>query len=528
MDGTATLEAEINASGNGNLPYALPLELNVTDQEVIRELCAQPEGRERDEYALAALRLGVLTLRQARGVIDSQELKLAGERLLADVRTALSEHHTNVRGTLSATLQNYFDPASGHFTDRINRLIRKDGDLATLLDRKITAADSEMCRTLANHVGQGSPLFRLLSPTEADGVLAALRQCVEDQLVEQRTKVLKEFSLDNKDGALFRLVGQLKDSNGELQRDLRDRIGDLLKQFSFDDEQSALSRMAKTIGSISNHLTLDDETSALSLLKRELLGILNAQAEEARKFQSDVRLTLERIDIRKKERAASTTHGKDFELEVFDLVQAEAQRLGDLASFCGNTPGRISGCKTGDCLVELGPESPAPGAKICIEAKEKRQYSLPEARSEIAKGRDNRNADAGLFVFSTKTAPAGVEPIARLGQDVYVIWDVEEPATDLYLKLGLSVARAICLQKAAKRQTETADFEAIDKALLEINKQIEALDEIRVCAVAIDKNSEKIQDRLRISGDKLRKQIGLLTERLTELRQLKDDTAEQS
>jgi hypothetical protein len=523
MDVTAALESEVN--GNGSLPYSLLLELNVSDQEIIRELCAQAEGRERDEYALAALRLGVLTLRQARGVIDSQELKLAGERLLADVRAALSDHHTSVRGTLSATLQNYFDPTSGHFTDRINRLVRKDGDLANLLDRKITAVDSEMCRTLANHVGQGSPLFRLLSPSEADGVLAALRKCVEEQLADQRRAVLKEFSLDTKESALSRVVGQLKDSNGELQRDLKDRIGDLLKQFSFDDEQSALSRMAKTVGSISNHLTLDDENSALSLLKRELLGILTAQVEEARKFQSDVRLTLERIDVRKKERAASTIHGKDFELEVFDLIRDEAQRLGDLASFCGNTPGRISACKTGDVLVELGPESPAPGAKICIEAKEKRQYSLAEARCEIAKGRDNRNADAGLFVFSIKTAPAGLEPITRLGHDVYVFWDLDDPATDLYLRLGFSVARALCLQKAAKRETETADFEAIDKALLEINKQIEALDEIRVCAVAIDKNSEKIQDRLRISGDKLRKQIGLLAERLVELRALKDDTA---
>src|SRR3954469_12086345 len=236
--------------------------------------------------------------------------------------------------------------------------------------------------------------------------------------------------------------------------------------------------MAKTVGSISNHLTLDNENSALSLLKRELLGILNGQVEEARKFQSDVRLTLERIEVRKKKRAASTTHGKDFELEVFEIVRDEAQRLGDLACFCGNTPGRISACKTGDVLVELGPESPAPGAKICVEAKEKRQYSLPEARCEIAKGRDNRNADAGLFVFSNKTVPSGMEPITRVGQDVFVFWDVEDPVTDIYLKLGFSVARALCLQKAAKRQNETADFEVIDKALLEINKQIEALDEI--------------------------------------------------
>ena len=49
------------------LPFSLPLELTVTDPEVISELFAKQEGRERDEYAPGALRLGVLALRQAPG-----------------------------------------------------------------------------------------------------------------------------------------------------------------------------------------------------------------------------------------------------------------------------------------------------------------------------------------------------------------------------------------------------------------------------------------------------------------------------
>ena len=41
-----------------------------------------------------------------------------------------------------------------------------------------------------------------------------------------------------------------------------------MKQFSFDDEQSALSRMSRTVATtneaISKHLTLDDKESVLS------------------------------------------------------------------------------------------------------------------------------------------------------------------------------------------------------------------------------------------------------------------------
>ena len=53
------------------IPYSLPLELVVTDPEIITELWAKREGRERDEYALGALRLGMLGLRQLRGQIDA-------------------------------------------------------------------------------------------------------------------------------------------------------------------------------------------------------------------------------------------------------------------------------------------------------------------------------------------------------------------------------------------------------------------------------------------------------------------------
>src|SRR5262249_33574982 len=90
MDATATLEAEL--SGNENQVYSLPLELVVTDQEVIRELCQQAEGRERDDYALSALRLGILALKQARGQVDGQTLKREGELLLKDVGRALEAH----------------------------------------------------------------------------------------------------------------------------------------------------------------------------------------------------------------------------------------------------------------------------------------------------------------------------------------------------------------------------------------------------------------------------------------------------
>jgi len=505
------------------LPYSLPLELTVIDPEVISELWARQEGRDRDEYALGALRLGVLALGQARGQIDAHTVRLEGERLLGNVQVALSEHRTGLDRTLVGTLKEYFDPESGRFSERVQRLLKKDGELETLLSRKITAADSEMCRALSGLVGKESPLMRLLEPGESNEFLHALHEAVSKELESQRKEVLREFSLDNKEGALSRLVGELTNKNGELRSDLQARIDALVKQFSFDDEQSALSRMSRTVATtneaISKHLTLDDENSALYRLRRELLQVLGEHAKTYKDFQEEVKVTLGKMQARREEAAASTRHGVDFEAAVFEVVQSESQRLRDIATPVGNSVGLIKNCKKGDVVVDLGPESAAAGAKIVVEAKEDASYDLSAALAEMETARQNRGAESGLFVFSKKTAPAGLEPLARYGNDVVVVWDADDVTTDSHLRLGLSVARALCTRKALQRSGFDVDFTAIDQALLEIAKQVNELDDIRTWTDTIRNNGQKILERLRISREKLEKQGEILTERVADLKE---------
>jgi len=69
------------------LRFALPLELNVTDPELIRELLAHAEGKPRDDYALCALRVGLLALKQARGQVDGDKIKREGEKLRSALAT---------------------------------------------------------------------------------------------------------------------------------------------------------------------------------------------------------------------------------------------------------------------------------------------------------------------------------------------------------------------------------------------------------------------------------------------------------
>lgn len=538
------------------LPFSLEIDLVVTDREVLAELVARKEGRERDEYALAALRVGVLALRQARGQLDANALKREGEQLLSAVQLALNDHRTHVSQFLAGTLKEYFDPESGRFNERVDRLLRKDGELETLLSRTITAEDSELCRNLAAHLGEESPLFRLLSPDESEGLLTLLREATAAELKAQRDSILNQFSLDNKEGALCRLVEQLTDHNGKLRTDLKDQIDGVVKEFSLDEEDSALSRLVRQVDraqrtisaefsldneqsalsrmtkklddtnvAITKHLTLDDEESALSVLRRELLNVLKGHTETFQKFQTEVQVALAKMQSRKEEAGRSTQHGNEFEAEVFKVVQAEAQRMRDVATPTGTTTGMIKNCKLGDAVVELGPDSAAPGARIVVEAKEDLGYNLQTALEEIDKARKNREAEVGLFVFSRRTAPEGLEQLARYGDDVVVIWDVDDAGSDLYLKLGLSVAKALCTRRAAERAGIEFDFTTVDQAILEITKQVGLLDEIRTWAETIKSNGDKILDRLRISRDKIQRQAETLTDHVSHLKEVMSKTA---
>lgn len=526
------------------------LALTVLDPDVISALAACPEGPARDELALAALRIGVIALRQARGQIDADAVRRESQRLLADMQAQLQQHAVSVQQQLSGTLKDYFDPESGRFHERVQRLVRKDGELESLLQRQVGGSDSELCKTLAQHFGSDSPLMQVLTPDQSKGLLAALRQTLEGQLGEQRKQVLSQFSLDNKDGALARLVGELTENQGELTKTLGDKIDEVVKEFSLDVEDSALSRLVRNVDraqrtisaefsldnegsalarlkqllestqqAIHGNLTLDEEGSSLARLKRELFTILESHAKLNAVFQEEVKVTLARLAARKEEQARSTRHGVQFEQAVGAFLQDAAAQRGDVLQAVGERVGLIKNCKVGDFVLELGPDSAAPGARIVVEAKEDQSYDVAAARAECDKARKNRDAQMALFVFSKRTAPAMSEPFASFGEDVIVVWDAEDAGSDLYLKLALGVARALCIRSDRKRSEQAADFQEIDKAVLEIEKRAGNLEQVEKWADTIRARADDILKHVSTSRASLTRQVETLQERLADVRQ---------
>jgi hypothetical protein len=476
------------------------LRLEVTDPEVLAELRRRGEDHERDEFALAALRIGVLALRSAAGQVDASTIREAGTELVSEVREVLSRRMTEMSERVAATLTQYLDPQSGALPQRLNALVRQDGELERIFRAQIGGDDSLLARSLASHLGQGSPLFKLLSPTDSAGLRAQVASTVEEALADQRKIILREFSLDERGSALSRLVAE----------------------FSLDGEGSSMSRLAKMLAAtseqIGKNLTLDDEGSALARLKRELENMVGRLARDNAEFQLQMREAMARVDTRRKEEARSPRHGIEFEERLGALLADEAQRLGDLYEATGDTTGNIKNCKVGDHVIELGADSAAAHARIVWEAKEKQGSSLRAAVDEIDEARRNRHAQVGVFVFSSKTAPEGLEPLHRHGNDIMVVWNPDDATSEVVVRAAYSLARCLAVRERRTDRESLAAILEIERAARGIEKQVGYLEEVRKWAETVKGHGEKIADRSSRMVEELRRDVERLDVQLASMR----------
>ena len=137
--------------------------------------------------------------------------------------------------------------------------------------------------------------------------------------------------------------------------------------------------------------------------------------------------------------------------------------------------------------------------------------------AEIEEARRNRDAQIGIFVFSKRSAPEGLEPFTRNGSDVIIDWDSEDELSDVVLDAGLSVAKALCVQDQSQSNAVGTEIEEIQKAVLEIERQANGLEEIKKSAETIDKQVTRILDRARIVRNGLDRQVGILNEKIENL-----------
>jgi hypothetical protein len=75
----------------------------------------------------------------------------------------------------------------------------------------------------------------------------------------------------------------------------------------------------------------------------------------------------------------------------------------------------------------------------------------------------------------------------RWGQDVVVVWDEDEPATDVRLKAAYMVAKALAVRGGQHDEAEAASLAEMDAAIEAIRKQIAGFEDIQASATTVVK-----------------------------------------
>ena len=98
------------------------------------------------------------------------------------------------------------------------------------------------------------------------------------------------------------------------------------------------------------------------------------------------------------------------------------------------------------------------------------------------------------------------------------VWDAEDSATDVRLKAGFLLAKALCLRANQHEEEEAASLSEMDVVIEAIRKQIAGFEEIRTSANTIVGGGDKILKRARLMEEEIGKRLTSLTSHMDRLR----------
>jgi hypothetical protein len=483
----------------------------VNDPEVLLALGEYPDGQPRTHFLVTALKVGVLSLKAARGTLDSDTVRREGDRLMEQLGERLNAWRGKFEERVTGSLAHYFDPQQGTFTERVNRLTHADGELASVVRQQVKEAEAGLSRVFEQFVGENSQLLKLLDPSGDNQMVTLLRRTLDGVVQAQNLAILSQFSLDNKESALVRFLAELESRHGNLNQALSRDMKAVVAEFSLDKEDSALSRLVSRVESAQRSLTaelsLDNDGSALKRMYKMLQDHQAAVLENQRQLAATLDAAVQALQARREEASRSTRHGVEFELALGDHLRTLVMAAGDVVEDTGSTTGVIPNCKVGDHVVTIGPEKLAAGARIVVEAKESASYDLAKSLAEADVARRNRAAQVCVFVHSTKTAGASIPNFARYGHDIVVRWAADEPVGDAWLQAALTVATALAVRAAQHSKQDAASFDKIDKAIERMRKHIDGFEEINTSAATVQRSAEKILKRAKLMEEGLAEQL---------------------
>jgi hypothetical protein len=495
---------------------------------------------QQEQLAYEAWLIGYRAVTNAHRLAEESKFKDVGKSLLEDIDLQLRGHAERQAERLQLALSSYFDPESGQVGERLRQLVGDGGTLPALLNRHLGPQNSILVETLVKHVGEQSPLFRKLSPTDSEGLLQLMAERLRQVLDQQNQAFHKALDPKAEGGAIAAFMVSLRDELKRAEDDQAVQLKLALAALDTTKEDSLLNQLRRDTQHAREQLLQAinpaTEGSPLAIIHTSLLERLERHAksqqeqlEEARKlttdFQRDVREAVQRIDLRRREEQRSSRGGRLFEEAVLDFVQQAVGANGYIVEGCGASVGFTAGCKVGDGVIRFPEEHLFREARVVIEAKHDKSYSVGAALEELRKARANRDAVVGIFVMAKSHAAPGFPAFGRYGQDVLVVWDHDTTGTDPFLHGALMVGLALAVRQ--RKTASEGDLQALQKLEQRIARELERLETIRDAAGKIRKQVETIDEEATKGSRNLQKLVTDAQKTLLALKvELHDDELE--
>ena len=312
-------------------------------------------------------------------------------------------------------------------------------------------------------------------------------------------------------------------ADGTLESAMQQCSSKLTAALDPEHKKSPLSQTLEAVKGeldvISKLWSLDSQGSAFANLKALLDEY---QSKTGQLFQSEITELRDAVlagQVRKEEEKRGTRHGEVFETALIEAFAHLSAVQGSRLEPTGEQVGLIKNCKVGDLVITLGKEHVAANANIVVEAKQAKGYSTNKALKELATARKNRQADVGIFVLSSSHAGVAWPTFQRHGQDILMSWNAEDALTDVFLEAAFSLAAAICTERN-HHANDLPDFLPMQQAVIDLEKELSAFDEIGKLTSAIQSNAEKIAARVELSSQVASRRVGDLNRCLEQLGRL--------
>ena len=398
----------------------LDLNLVITDRNVLAYLAQFSDEEVQVAKVNEALKVGVIAIQSASPTLDTTVVQSQFGQLDRQMREALGCFQREVQQNMTL----YFEKGNGVVPKSIDEIFGQEGSLFSTFNRFFDPGEGRLSQLMQSQIGPESQFAKTLDPANKHGVISIL---------EARIQELVEAKLD-----------------------------DVLKEFSLDEDGSAMSRLQKLV------------SCSFEKLNRAL-GHTEGTAEEAEKGH---------------------VKGIRFEKELYDeFFVNRCVTLDDEPDLVRAKVGCIDGCKTGDLLSTLGETTGAPGSKIVVEVKEKK-VKLKDAIDELQAAKRNRRAAIGIFVFARGCEPTEIGDFRRVGEDYYCTVDRQslrdgKPLT--YFDAAYMIARAMVVAAARKEDAEDIDLQFIGEQLDSLAAWSDRIGDMSVKARTIQKSGRTIE-----------------------------------